>query len=162
MFREFLWTWAPWIFNKTTAILSKSHSLYRAIYNELMVKKEWIFIKNLSIPINSEIFGTIDNDTIQWRCTLCPTTFTEPSAMTHQKEKHLSYLGFTVKIQDTNIDLSDWVNEVKWRGSREPTVKEIFLLWSCESGESYFHCLDNIQVELVTDMGDTIKKGLND
>jgi len=157
MFREFLWTWVPWIFNKTTVILSKTHSLYRAIYNELMIKKEWIFIKNVEIPINSATFGTINNDTIEWRCTLCPATFTQPGTIVNQKEKHLSYLGFMVKIQATEIDLSDWVNEVKWLGSREPTVKEIFLLWSCESGESYFHCLDDIVFEVVTDMGDTLR-----
>ena len=122
-----------------------------------MIKKEWIFIKNVEIPINSATFGTINNDTIQWRCTLCPATFIQPAAMRDLKEKHLSYLGFTVKIQDIEIDLSDWVNEVKWRGSREPTVKEIFLLWSCESGESYFHCLDDIVFEVVTDMGDTLR-----
>lgn len=126
-----------------------------------MIKKEWIFMKNVEIPINSATFGSIPDDLIQWRCRLCPATFIQPDTAANEKEKHLSYLGFTVKIQGTDIDLSDWVNEVKWRGSREPTVKEIFLLWSCESGESYFHCLDNIQVELVTDMGDTIKKGLN-
>ena len=126
-----------------------------------MIKKELIFIKNVSIPVQSEMFGNIPDDLIRWRCTLCPATFTQPGATIDQKEKHLSYLGFTIKIQDTEIDLSDWVNEVKWCGSYEPSVKEIFLLWSCESGESYFHCLDDIQVELVTDMGDTIKRGLN-
>ena len=126
-----------------------------------MIKKEWIFIKNVSIPLQSETFGNISDDLIHWRCTLRPATFTQPDATTGQKEKHLSYLGFTVKIQGVDIDLSDWVNEVKWVGSREPTLNEIFLLWSCESGESYFHCLDDIQVELVTDMGDTIKRGLN-
>ena len=122
-----------------------------------MIKKEWIFIKNVPIPVNSENFGTINDDTIRWRCTLCPATFTEPGTITDQKEKHLSYLGFIVKIQGIEIDLSDWVNEVKWRGSHEPTVKEIFLLWSCESGESYFHCLDNIQFDIVNDMGDTLR-----
>jgi len=29
-------------------------------------------------------------------------------------------------------------------------------------GEPYFHCLDLIQVEFVTDMGDMVKKGLNE
>lgn len=126
-----------------------------------MIKKEWIFIKNVSIPVQSERFGNIPDNIIRWRCTLCPATFTEPGATTEKKEKHLSYLGFIIKIQDTEIDLSDWVNEVKWCGSYEPTINEIFILWSCESGESYFHCLDDIQIELVTDMGDTIKRGLN-
>jgi hypothetical protein len=124
-----------------------------------MVKREWIFIKNYQFPVYSETFGNINNDTIQWRCTLCPATFTQPGTL--NKEKHLSYLGFTVKIRGTDIDLSDWVNEVRWSGSREPSLKEIFLLWSCESGECYLHCLDEVQVELVTDMGDIIKKGLN-
>ena len=155
MFREFLWTWIPWIFNKSNTIYSKCQFTYKVIYNGLMVKKEWIFIKNCEIPVQSEAFGTIHDNTIQWRCSLCPTTFTQPG--TTANEKHLSYLGFTLKIQGADIDISDWVNEVRWRGSREPTIREIFLLWSCESGESYFHCLDDVQIELVTDMGDTLR-----
>jgi hypothetical protein len=125
-----------------------------------MIKKEWVFIKNLPIPISSEHFGNIEDNAIQWRCSLQPVSFIQPG-FSNKTEKHLSYLGFTVKIRGVDIELSDWVNEVKWSGSREPTLKEIFLLWSCESGESYFHCLDEIQVEVITDMGDTIKKGLN-
>jgi hypothetical protein len=120
-----------------------------------MIKKEWIFIKNTEIPVQSEIFGNITDDTIQWRCSLRPATFIQPGTL--EKEKHLSYLGFTIKVQGADIDLSDWVNDVRWSGSREPTVKEIFLLWSCDSGESYFHCMDHTQIELVTDMGDTLR-----
>jgi len=159
MFREFLWTWIPWIFNKCMILYSKCQFTYKVIYNGLMVKKEWIFIKNCEIPVQSEAFGSIHDDMIQWRCSVCPAAFTQPGTL--DKDKHLSYLGFTVKIQDVYIDLSDWVNEVRWSGSREPTVKEIFLLWSCESGECYLHCLDDIEVEIINNMGDTIKKGLN-
>lgn len=162
MFREFLWTWIPWIFNKTNIIICKTNSICKVVYNEMMIKKEWIFIKNLPIPVSSEIFGHIENDTILWRCSLHPTTFIQGGFLNaNMKEKHLSYLGFTVKVEGLDIDLSDWVNEVRWSGDYEPTLREIFLLWCCDNGKSYFHCLDKIQIELVTDMGDTIKRGLN-
>ena len=159
MFREFLWTWIPWMFNKTNLLFSKSHSLCRVIYNEVMIKKEWIFIKNNPIPVFSEHFGSIDDDAIIWRCSLKPVTFIQTGFL-NTPEKRLSYLGFTIKVQGADIDLSDWINEVRWSGSQEPTVKELFLLWSCDSGKSYFHCLDEIQVELVTDMGDTLRVSL--
>lgn len=145
------------MFNKTSSLLSKSHSLCRVIYNEVMIKKEWIFIKTMPIPIFSEHFGNIDTNEIQWRCTLNPPRFLQPGFNHDENERHLSYLGFTVKVKGIDIDLSDWINEVRWSGSQEPTLREIFLLWSCETGESYFHCLDEIQIELVTDMGDTLR-----
>jgi len=163
MFRGFFWTWVPWIFNKTSFIFSKTHAIYRVIYNEVMVKKEWIFLKNNLIPVSSEHFGNIENNAILWRCSLHPATFIQPDFNTyeneheHNKEKHLSYLGFTVKCKGVDIDLSDWVNEVRWHGAEQPTLKEIFFLWSCEMGESYFHCVDEIYVELVTDKGDTLR-----
>ena len=40
-----------------------------------MIKKEWIFIKNFPIPVSSEQFGNIEDNSIQWRCTLDPATF---------------------------------------------------------------------------------------
>ena len=155
MFREFLWTWIPWIFNKYTLVYSKCQFTYNVIYNGIMVKKQWVFIKNCEIPLQSDAFRTINDDTRQWRCTLCPATFSQPGITANKK--HVSYLGFTIKVQGAEIDISDWVNEVLWCGSREPTLREIFLLWSCESGQSYFHCLDHVEIELITDMGDTLR-----
>jgi hypothetical protein len=158
MFQELFWTWVPWIFNQANMIISKSQSIYRVVYNEMMVKKEWLFVKNSEIPVSSEVFGNIDDENIKWRCTVNPGRFIAP--FSDSSEKHLPYLGFTVRVSDQQIDLSDWVNEARWSGSEEPTIREIFLLWSCETGESYFHCLDQMQVDIVTDMGDTLRTPL--
>lgn len=160
MFREFAWIWLPWIYNRVNDIFSKSQSIYKVVYNQIMNKNEWIFIKNNVIPISSEYFEPIVNDYINWRCTVNPPRFIQQSALENEneKEKHLSYLGFTVTIcSDKVIDLSNWINEVKWQGSYEPTVKEIFILWCCEKGKSYFHCLNQVEVEVVTEMGDTMR-----
>jgi hypothetical protein len=54
-----------------------------------MVKKQWVFIKNCEIPLQSDAFRTINDDTIQWRCTLCPATFSQPGITANKK--HLSY-----------------------------------------------------------------------
>ena len=162
MSQELFWTWIPWIFNKAVVLVSTTKSVCRVVYNELIVKKEWVFLQGLPIPISSEVFGEIDDCNVKWRCSVNPATFEQPNAhLISAKERHLSYLGFLVKIPGQDLDLSDWVNEVKWIGSQEPTLKEIFTLWCCEKGESYFHCLDLIHVEYITDMGDTIKRGLN-
>lgn len=120
-----------------------------------MIKKELLFVKNNPIPVESKVFGNIDDENIKWRCTVNPGRFIAP--FSESKEKHLPYLGFTVRVSDKQIDLSDWVNEARWSGSEEPTIREVFLLWSCESGESYFHCLDQMQVDIVTDMGDILR-----
>jgi hypothetical protein len=154
MLREFLWTWAPWLLNKTNEFLSKSESILRNVYNEATIKKEWVFIKNITIPVSSEKFEPIMDDYVIWRCSVNPARFIQPAAL--EKEKHLPYLGFTVRAPDGVIDLSNWINDVRWQGSFEPSVREIFVLWCCEKGKSYFHCLDEIQVELITDMGDTL------
>jgi len=165
MFQEFFFTWVPWVFNKATDLLQTSKSVYRVVYNELLVKKEWFFLQGNSIPISSETFGAIESG-IKWRCSVNPPSFVQ--AGTLAKERHLSYLGFVVKVPSSgtvagqDIDISEWVNEVKWQGTAEPSLKEIFILWCCQMGEPYFHCLDLIQVEFVTDMGDMVKKGLNE
>jgi len=146
-------------------------SIFRIVYNELTQKKEYIFLNNNDIPISSQAFGEIDDSNIKWRCSVNPCVFTEPGFQ-FEEERHLSYLGFVVKIpssgenESIDIDLSDWVNELKWKGAfttnAEPTLKEIFLLWSFTSGESYFHCLSEIQVEYITSMGDSGRKGIMD
>lgn len=155
MFRELLWSWLPWIMNKTNDIISITQRIYRVAYNEIMVKKEWIFIKNNVTPVFSEYFEPIIDDYILWRCTIHPTIFVEPRTL--QTKKHLSYLAFTVFTPEKSIDLSNWVNEVKWQGTYEPTIKEIFILWCCEKGKSYFHCLNEVVVEVITEMGDTMR-----
>ena len=146
-------------------------TVLRVVYNELTQKKELVFLHSNSIPISSVTFGPIDDEYVKWRCSLNPHVFIEPGFQ-FEEERHLSYLGFVVKIpalginEPQDIDLSDWVNELKWKGALttngEPTLKEIFVLWSFTSGESYFHCLNEIHVEYITNMGDIHRKGLNE
>jgi hypothetical protein len=130
----------------------------QVVYNELTVKKEWIFLKNQPVPVNSESFWNIDPSTVKWKCEVSPSKFVDPLATYDMKAKHLSYLGFTIKMEGKDIDLSDWINDVRYIGFEEPSVGEIFALWCCEMGESYFHCLDSIQVEYITELGDVVRK----
>jgi len=134
--------------------------LYKAVYTELLVKKEFIFLKNHVIPVSSEVFK-IENQDIKWRCQVNPGRFYQPLLSEVLKEKHIPYLGFLVKIPGSEIDLSSWINDVRYLGLECPTLQEIFILWCCENGKSYFHCLDSIQLELVNEMGDLEVKGLN-
>lgn len=160
MFQEVLWAWAPWIYNKVSSGVVKAKKVVQVVYNEFTIKKEWIFFKNVSVamPVNSENFWNIDDSSVKWKCEVFPARFTDPSADPSVKSKHLSYLGFVIKVQSRDIDLSDWINDVRYTGYEEPTVGEIFALWCCESGESYFHCLDSIQVEYITELGDVVRK----
>lgn len=159
MLQEFLWSWGPYVINKGSDILNTLQSLYKVVYTELLVKKEFIFLKSHVIPVSSEMFK-IENQDIKWRCQVNPGRFYQPG-ISNLKEKHLPYLGFLVKIPGSEIDLSSWINDVRYSGLEPPTLQEIFILWCCENGKSYFHCLDSIQVELVTEMGDIEVKGLN-
>lgn len=169
MFREFFWTWIPWIFNKTSAIVHMSRTILRVVYNELTQKRELLFLNNNHIPVLSQAFGPIDDEHIKWRCSMNPYIFVEPGFQ-FEEERHLSYLGFAIKVPDPSgtkeIDISDWVNELKWKGAittnNEPTLKEIIVLWCFSSGESYLHCLGEIQVEYITSTGDSVKRGLMD
>jgi len=158
MFQEFLWAWGPWVYNKISNGLVKVKKVGQLVYNEFMIKKEWIFFKGVTIPVNSENFWKIDDSSVKWKCEVFPPRFTDPTAVSHVKSRHLSYLGFIIKVSDKDIDLSNWINDVRYIGFEEPTVGEIFALWCCETGESYFHCLDSIQVEYITELGDIVRK----
>ena len=158
MFQDFVWAWGPWIYNKVSIGLVKVKKVAQVVYNELTVKKEWIFLNNQPVPVNSESFWKIDQSTIKWKCEVFPPKFVDPLATYDMKSKHLSYLGFTIKLKEKDIDLSEWINDVHYIGVEEPTVGEIFALWCCETGESYFHCLDSIQVEYITELGDIVRK----
>lgn len=157
MFQELLWTWGPWVYNKVSRSFVKVQKVVQIVYNEFTIKKEWIFLKNVQVPVNSENFWNIDPSTIKWRCEVFPAKFVDPLATYDMKAKHLSYLGFTIKMVSKDIDLSNWINDVRYIGFEEPTVGEIFALWCCENGESYFH-LDSIQVEYITELGDVVRK----
>lgn len=169
MFQDFFWTWIPWIFNRASVAVDTGRTVFRVVYNELTLKREWIFLKNSNTPISTQTFGPMEDAHVKWRCSINPCIFVEPGFQ-FEEERHLSYLGFLLKIpSDTGtkeIDISNWVNELKWKGAlttnNEPTLKEIFILWCFTSGEQYFYCLDEIQVEYINDMGDIIKKGLNE
>ena len=158
MFQDFLWAWGPWIYNKVSSGLVKAKRVVQVVYNEFSIKKQWIFLNNQPVPVNSESFWKIDQSTIKWKCQVYPPKFIDPRATYDMKEKHLSYLGFVIKIDTKDIDLSNWINDVHYIGFEEPTVGEIFALWCCETGESYFHCLDAIQVEYITELGDVVRK----
>jgi hypothetical protein len=158
MFQDLLWAWGPWIYNKLSRGVVKAKKVAQVVYNELTVKKEWVFFKNVAIPVNSENFWKINDSSVKWKCEVFPARFVDPSADPSLKSKHLSYLGFIIKIEGRDIDLSDWINDVRYTGYEEPTVGEIFALWCCETGESYFHCLDSIQVEYITELGDVVRK----
>ena len=158
MFKDILWTWGPFCFNRISNGVDKVKKVAKAVYNEIAVKKEWIFFKNIQVPVNSESFWNIDQSSIKWKCEVCPPKFVDPCATYDMKGKHLSYLGFVIKMEGKDIDLSDWINDVHYIGFEEPTVGEIFALWCCETGESYFHCMDTIQVEYITELGDTVRK----
>jgi hypothetical protein len=158
MLQAFLWTWGPWVYNKISSVLLKTQKVVRIVYNEFAVKKEWIFLKNTTIPINSETFADIEDINVRWRCEVNPPRFIEPGFSSVHKAKHLSYLGFIIKIKDKEIDLSNWINDVLYYGFEEPTIGEIFALWCCEQGVSYFHCFDSIQVEYITELGDVVRK----
>ena len=160
MLQRFLITWIPWIFNRIEPLYFRAQTLYKVIYNELMVRKELIFLKDFPMPIATETFGIIESKNIEWVCNLNPVTFVQPDSLTQMK--HLSYIGFKIITPEEEIEISDWINDVKWKGTKEPSVKQIFFLWCCEKGKSFFHCLDEIQVEIITEMGELIKKGLNE
>ena len=161
MFREFLWAWGPWAYNISVILINRTKHLAKVVYNEITLNKEWVFFKNLPIPISSESFGNIPAEGVKWRCKLDPPRFLEPNSIL--REKHIPYLGFIVKIPgNPDIDISEWINEIQYVGSSQPTTGEIFALWCCENNVSYFHLLDIITVECITDMGDCVTKGLNE
>jgi hypothetical protein len=158
MLKDLLWTWGPFCYNRISRGITKVKKVAQVVYNELAIKKEWVFLNNQPVPVNSESFWNIEASTVKWKCQVSPPIFVDPRATYDMKSKHLSYLGFTIKIQEKDIDLSDWINDVHYIGFEEPTVGEIFALWCCETGESYFHCLDEIQVEYITELGDVVRK----
>jgi hypothetical protein len=154
MFYEFLWAWGPWAYNKASNGMIRIQNIIYGLYKELTVKKEWVFIKNVQLPLNSELFKGFQN--VEWRCQVNPPRFVNRESS--EKERHLSYLGFVIKIDGNNLDLSDWINDVLYTGKEEPSVEQIFILWCCEQGVSYFHCLDIIEVEYITELGDTVRR----
>jgi len=164
MLNEFLWTWIPWLYNSGMSILDTIDLIYISLYKEFTVKKEWALLKANKIPLSSQQFtlSHISDNNIRWRATVTPPVFIDPRSR-YTDPKHISYLGFSVSVPGLDpIDISDWINEIKWIGVKEPTPLDIFTLWCCKTSNPLFHILDYAVVELITETGDTIKKGLND
>jgi hypothetical protein len=160
MLQGILWNWGPFCYNRLSRAAIKVQKVAQVVYNEFAVKKEWIFFKNIQVPVpvNSENFRNIDAASVKWSCQVSPPTFVDPRATYDMKPKHLSYLGFIIKMEGKDIDLSNWINDVLYTGKEEPSVEQIFILWCCEQGVSYFHCLDLIEVEYITELGDTVRR----
>jgi hypothetical protein len=167
MLTEFLLNWGPWVYLKGLEIMETSNNVMRAVNHELYNAKEWIFIAGSSLPISTELFESsqVPERYIRWKATLDPPTFKDPR-VTNSEMKHLSYLGFSVidpgSETSTPIDLSDWINDVKWSGQIQPSPTEIFSLWCCKNRSPLAHYNTGLTVEIITDAGDIIKRGLND
>ena len=165
MLRELVWNWGPWIFNKYVEILQLGSKVYKSVQKGLYETEHWIFINESHIPIPEELFDTnhIEIDNIKWRATVEPPIFTDPRADPANKLKHISYLGFSITIPgNKSIDLSDWINEIKWLGFAEPSPQDIFSLWCCKNREPLLFYRKNLMIEIITEKGDVIKKGLNE
>jgi hypothetical protein len=164
MLKEFLWDWVPWTYNNMMYLIDTSHLIYWSLYRELSMKKEWVLLKDNTIPLSSQQFtlNDISENTIRWRVTVTPPVFTDPRTK-YKPPKHISYLGFSVNIPGLDtIDISDWINEVKWVGSKEPSPLDIFTLWCCKTSTPLFHILEYATVHLITESGETVVKGLNE
>jgi hypothetical protein len=167
MLTEFLLNWGPWIYLKGLEIMETSNNVMRVVNNELYNPKEWIFISGSSLPISTELFESsqVPERYIRWKATLDPPTFKDPR-ITDPEMKHLSYLGFSLidpgSETPTPIDLTDWINDVKWSGQIQPSPTEIFSLWCCKNRSPLAHYNKSLTVEIITDAGDLIKRGLND
>ena len=161
MLQEFLYNYVPWLYNKAYEWLAIGKRAAIAAYTEVTVPKEWLFLKNVSIPISTFNFpSTIPDDLIQWRCTAEPPRF-QKGAM--HPLKHLEYLSFLVRLEGQVFDLTDWINDVKWsapEGIAEPTPCEIFLLWCCVTGQPHFTGLDQATVTFMDELGEEVTEQL--
>lgn len=151
MLQELLYTYVPWLYNKAYEWLALGKRAALAAYTEVTVAKEWLFLKNVSIPISTLNFSSeVPDDLIQWRCTAEPPRFQKGTGAL----KHLEYLSFIVRIGENIYDLTDWINDVKWSGHTEPTPCEIFLLWCCVTGQPHFVGLDEATVSFMDELGE--------
>ena len=156
--------WIPWLYNKCRDAIEFSSSISRMIYKDIFVKSELLYVKNCHLPVSSKLFNLnkVNPGFIIWKATLDPPLFIDPKAQDSQK-KHISFLGFVVNIPGMDpIDMTDWINELRWIGVKQPLPSEIFILWCYTNGVPYCHTMNGATVEIITDDGTTIKKGLND
>ena len=158
MMKALLIEWIPWIFNKTTEALEFSKRIAVAAYTEATVEKEWLLLHSIQIPLSSMSFPSVPSEQILWRIKSNPTRFISSSKT--NEFKHISYLGISVILPGQTIDLTDWINEVKWSGSVAPSPKELFTIWCCETGSPYFHLMPIIKLEIITENGDIVNTHL--
>jgi len=152
---RFLLEWVPWIFNKTSIALDIAVRALTAAYTEVSVEKEWLLLHSIQIPLSSMTFPTVPSEQIQWRVKTNPTRFLDSS--NNSEYIHISHLGMTVKLSSSiTVDLTDWINEVKWSGSVAPTPKELFTIWCCETGSPYLHLMPTAEYTVITESGDTV------
>lgn len=159
MIRGCLWNWAPWVYNSLDSIFDLVNRVFKVSYRQFNVSSQWYILRNIDTPVHSSLFPKIPESSLIWSCTTNPPRFISNTS----DYKHISHLSFIVVIpgHDT-LDLSEWINTVQWSGTIEPSIKEIFQLWCCETGNFYFHLIPYIQIKLINDMGDEITRGLND
>jgi hypothetical protein len=165
MLTHIFWNWGPWVFNKYVNILHLGSNVYNSVQKGLYERDIWIFIYQSHIPIPEELFDThhIEIDNIKWKATIEPPTFIDPRADISHKLKHIPYLGFSINIPGNEIiELSDWINEIKWSGTVEPSPQDIFSLWCCKNREPFLFYNNNPTIEIITETGNMIKKGLNE
>jgi hypothetical protein len=164
--QEIAWAWLPWLYNRVNYLVNISNKFARSINNTLYYENQWIFLVNKSTPIPKQLFNVSDINPIKmkWNASTNPPRFTATTFLTTPPEwKHISYLSFTVTLSDKSFhDLTDWINDVRWAGFVQPTPLEIFTLWCCETGSPHCFDLDSATVELVTDDGNVVKRGLNE
>lgn len=166
MFRDFIYAWGPLVYNVISNTVSKIIYSSQVIYRELNTTNTWIFLKDATIPVSTRSFidSGISDSYIHWRATTSPPVFRNPNASIDTRQlKHISFLSFEITIQDIQtFDISDWINDIMWNGSTEPSIKDIVTLWSCEKGICLFHIFDAIIISAISSTGECIKRGLND
>ena len=156
--------WIPWLYNKYTDAIDFSVSFSKLIYKDFFIINELLYIKNGHFPVSSKLFNldSINAATITWKATVNPLLFIDPNAADSQK-KHISFLGFVVYIPGIDpIDMTDWINELRWIGVKQPLPLDIFTLWCHASGSPHCYTMNEATVEIITEEGIIIKKGLND
>jgi hypothetical protein len=157
MIQDLLYTYIPWIYNRIYDLLHLGDRAVRALQTEFMIEKEWIFLKDIEIPIPSQLFpAQYPPEAIRWRCTAEPPRFSKGEG----RLSHLDYLSFVVTTSEGQYDLTDWINDVKWAGPSEPTPCEIFLLWCCVRGEPHFKDLQTASVTFMNELGEETTKEL--
>ena len=156
----------PWLYNRGIYITDFVVNKFKAIEKALRFQNEWIFLLHNSTPVSKQLYNISDINQlkIKWHATTNPPRFTGATFLTMPLQwKHLSYLSFTVTLADLSFhDLTFWINDVRWTGVLEPTPLEIFTLWCCETGSPHCFDLDNATVEVITDDGNVLKRGLNE